>query len=104
MCDYKSFELKDIPENPVVLDFSGCRSMLGFHKILQRDLGFPDGYGKNWEALWDLMWQFRDYPITIEIHGLQTLPSDLIQAANKMLEIFDEVHTECPQITFVQIS
>lgn len=104
MREYEYDEFKDIPENPVILDFTGCRSMLGFHEILQRDLGLPDYYGKNWDALWDLMWDFRDYPITIEIRGLQTLPPDLIRAANMMLEIFEDVHKMSPEVTFVQIS
>lgn len=51
---------KDLPnafriinENPIILDFTGCRRLGEIHKILRERFGFPEYYGENWSALWD---------------------------------------------------
>ena len=45
---------KPIHDNPIVLDFTGCRYLGVVHQILKEKFGFPDYYGENWSALWDL--------------------------------------------------
>ncbi|HZJ75352.1 MAG TPA: barstar family protein, partial [Clostridia bacterium] len=45
---------KDLPnafriinENPIILDFTGCRYLGEIHKILKERFGFPEYYGEN---------------------------------------------------------
>ena len=95
---------KSIPEHPIKLDFTGCRYIMQFHEILKVQLGLPEYYGKNWDALWDLMWHFRSYPTVIEIHGLHDLPKELQPAVDDMFSVFDDVHRDTPFIEFVRIS
>ena len=55
MHDTKRETFKHILENPILLDFTGCRSLEEIHLILKEKFGFPEYYGKNWDALWDCM-------------------------------------------------
>lgn len=49
------FALKEITENPIILDFSKCKYLGEIHSLLKEKFGFHDYYGENWDALWDLM-------------------------------------------------
>ena len=95
---------KDVPENPIKLDFTGCRYIMQFHQILKEQLGLPDFYGENWSALWDLMQGYRTYPTEIEIYGIDRLPTELEPAVQKMFEIFQRVECDTPFIQFVRVS
>ena len=104
--DESYYEFKDINDNPIILDFTGCRYLGEIHKILKERFGFPEYYGENWSALWDCLRDFVDEEdtLSVEIHGFQTLPDDLKEYCSKMLEIFDRVHKDTPNITFHMIS
>ena len=95
-----------ILENPVILDFAGCSYLGQIHQILKEKLGFPEYYGGNWDALWDCMdglFDARD-ELTIEIHGFLGLEKQLRDGCRPMLEIFDVVHEDTPNVTFEFIS
>ncbi|NLW80023.1 MAG: barstar family protein [Ruminococcaceae bacterium] len=93
-----------ISEDPVVLDFAGCRYLGELHQVLKKGLGLPDYYGENWDALWDCLWHFRDYPLTIEVSGLHDLPDAFSEEIRLMKEVFADVHKESPNITFLYLS
>ena len=42
---------RPITENPIVLDFTGCKYLGEIHLILKTKFGLPDYYGENWDAL-----------------------------------------------------
>ena len=50
----------------------------------------------------------RDYaecsPIAVKITGIETMPKDLQNYMDKVLEVFIDVHGEVPQIHFEVIS
>lgn len=101
---YKMF--KPINENPILLDFTGCKYLGEVHQILKKKFGLPEYYGENWDALWDclryLFCQRRTFKVNI--YGFYSLPEDLRDYCKAMLEIFDDVHKETPNITFELIS
>ena len=67
--------------------------------------GFPDWFGRNLDALWDLL---RDYagcpPVTVTIKGVETMPKDLQDYMNEIFDIFADVHKEVPQMCFRVLS
>jgi len=104
---YDENDFKTITSNPIVLDFKNCNNWQQIHSILKESFGFPDCYGRNWNALWDFMnevFYFNNTPYTIEIHGINTLTKEYQNYCEKMLEVFEEVHKEMPYITFKLIS
>lgn len=100
------YAFKPIMDNPIILDFAGCRYLGEIHKILKERFGFPEYYGENWQALWDCL----DYLFVddgeriVEIYGLQSLPDNLRKECDKMLEVFHDVHQDTPNVIFQLIS
>lgn len=106
--NYKEMDgaYKMIKENPIILDFTECKYLGEIHFLLKTKFGLPAYYGENWDALWDLMqglfYQRGEYKV--KIYGFHSLPEDLRECCKEMLEIFDDVHKETPNITFELIS
>ena len=100
------YDFKPLLENPVILDFSRCKTIGEVHQVLKNGLGFPGYYGENWDALWDcldgLFYERGEY--VVEIHGYRAMPEELQDYCQTMLEIFDDVHKETPNVTFVMVS
>lgn len=59
----------------IELDLSGCKYLDEVHERIRRAFGFPEWYGKNWDALFDLLRSECDMDKVI-IKGERTLPED----------------------------
>ena len=44
----------------VTLDLTDCRFLGGIHLRIKKAFDFPDFYGENWDAFWDLLWSECD--------------------------------------------
>lgn len=53
--NYKENAFKQVEENLIILDFTGCRYLGEIHRILKKKFGLPEYYGENWDALWDCL-------------------------------------------------
>ena len=102
----KKNAFKQIKENPIILDFTGCKYLGEIHLVLKTKFGLPEYYGENWDALWDcLRYLWLDGEnIGIKIYGFLTLPDDLREYCRTMLKIFDDVHKDTPNVIFELIS
>ncbi len=102
--DYHAF--KEITENPIILDFSKCKTLGEVHLMLKEKFGFHDFYGENWDALWDLMQDVfsEDKDYLIELHGFYTLNEELQKECQLMIEVFDDLHKEIPNFIYKIIS
>ena len=92
---------KEINDNPIVLDFTGCKYLGEIHKILKERFGFPEYYGENLSALWDcLSYYCTDEDLSVHIKGVGAMPEELQGYMVKVMEVFDDVHEETPNVTF----
>jgi ribonuclease inhibitor len=85
----------------VVIDFSDCKSTLQIHAKLKEALEFPDYYGKNWSALWDMLTGYLDYPMIIKLKGLNSLPLELNNSVETLLIIFRRAVKVEPELRLV---
>ncbi len=88
----------------ITLDFTGCRYLGEIHKVLKEQFEFPDYYGENLDALWDCMRDYCDKNSHVYVKGLSDLPKEFDDYMKRMLEVFDDVHEESPNITFEIVS
>ena len=97
---------KPIKENPIILDFSGCKYPGEIHKILKEKFGLPEYYGENWDALWDCMWGlfYECEDFHAKIYGFNSLPEKLRNYCVPMLEVLEDTHKDTPNFTFEVVS
>ena len=73
------------------LNFTDITHYLEIHEIIQRDLDFPDYYGKNLDALWDCLTDQLLSGITnIEIYGIEKLVS-FNNYHERLIRVFHDV-------------
>ena len=90
----------------IELNFENCKYISEIHNALKDTFELPEYYGKNWDALWDCLdgLFYDEGEVTVEIHGLNSLKEDLKHACKPMLEVFNDVHNNTPNVKFVIIS
>lgn len=72
----------------ITLDLRGGRNLDDMHRRIKIAFDFPDYYGENWDAFWDLIDGTRDNTL-VEIHGIASLPPNLKAQADIMLRCLD---------------
>ena len=88
----------------IILDFTGCKHDSEIHKVLKKGFGVPDYYGENWDAVWDYLDYGYHGSVRVEVYGLHMLPKEFDEDIKIMLEIFDDVHADTPNVEFIVIS
>ena len=78
----------------IELDLTGCQYLAEIHERIRVALSFPEWYGKNWDAFWDLLWSECDADKVI-IKGVYTLPSEFDKPLGIMCEILERNKKEC---------
>ena len=104
--EFSKNAFKPIEENPIILDFTGCKYLGEIHLILKTKLGLPEYYGNNWDAFWDCMQGlfYQRGNFKVNVCGFLSLPNDLREYCKAMLEVFEDVHKETPNVIFELIS
>ena len=90
----------------IVLDFSHCETPGDIHRLLKKKFEFPEYYGENWSAFDDCLyhlWQ-GEGTVTVELHNFHQMSEAAKQYCLPMLEIFEDVHRETPNVLFQIIS
>ena len=68
----------------IILDFNSCKTYWDIHDKIRETFGFPDWYGKNWDAFWDLLHTECDADEVI-VKGEGSMPEEYKQ-------VFDILH------------
>ena len=80
----------------ITLDLTGCKYLGELHQRIKKAFDFPDFYGENWSAFWDLLSSECDAD-EVKIIGENTLPNELnwhIRKMNEVLERNREAHAK----------
>ena len=72
----------------IELDLTGCKYLAEIHERIRVAFHFPEWYGKNWSAFWDLLWSECDADKVI-IKVENSLSSEFDTSLSKMYEILE---------------
>ena len=73
-----------------ILDFSGVKTWIDIHAIIEKEFDFPNYYGCNWDAFWDCLTDMVGRTIHIEIIGLNVIEQKFGDEAKIMIDILKE--------------
>lgn len=95
-----------VTDDPIVLDLTGCTDLEEVHLRIQKTFGFPDYYGKNWDAMWDCLSDIipedsAHYEICIK--GYSEMNQEMQNSCQTMQKIFSRLQQEYPhtEITYL---
>ncbi|MBG6288402.1 barstar family protein [Pseudomonas nitroreducens] len=77
----------------ITIDLGGVRGIEELHKCLAQALGFPDWYGRNWDAFWDAITGLVEM---LELHGWFAFSVAIPKEANQLAELFSEMNKKYP--------
>ena len=72
----------------IILDFTGCKYLSEIHNKIREAFDFPNWYGENWSAFWDLLWSECDADGVI-VKGQNNLSTELKETLDKLYEILE---------------
>ena len=78
----------------IELDLTGCKYLSEIHEKIRVAFDFPEWYGGNWSAFWDLLWSECDADKVI-VKGEHSLPNEFDNSLRKMHEILERNKKEC---------
>ena len=88
----------------VLLDFSIPESKKGVHEYIAEEMGFPEYYGKNLDALYDELTSVSE-PVAIgffmPVPEFDDIDFDLMLYLDKVKEVFKDAETVNPEIAVI---
>ena len=84
----------------IELDLTGCKYLSEIHERIRVAFDFPEWYGGNWDAFWDLLWSDCDADKLI-VKGENTLSKEFSDHLSTMHEILERnkkmwATSDCP--------
>ena len=79
-------------EKIITLDLTGCKYLGELHQRIKEAFDFPDFYGENWDAFWDLLRSECDADKVMVVGGdsVSKELSTSVQTMNMELKIMVE--------------
>ena len=71
-----------------IIDLTDCKYLMDLHERIRIGMGFPEWYGKNWSAFWDMIHRETDFEF-VSVKGSKTVAKELkgsIEIMRKLLE------------------
>ncbi len=72
----------------IELDLTGCKHLYEIHDRIRIAFDFPEWYGGNWDAFWDLLWSDCDADKVL-VKGENTLTEEFSKHLSTMHEILE---------------
>ena len=88
--------------NYIILDFNGIKSLWTLHEYFKEVFNLPDYYGHNMDVLWDCLDCSFEFPTTLVLKNIEKIPSEMNEATEIMLELFEDLQRDNEKVT-VQI-
>lgn len=76
------------------IDLTTVHSSLGLHEHLKEVFSLPDYYGKNMDALWDMLHCAFDESTTIEVCGIESIRKDLKGIVGRLQLVLADLNEE----------
>lgn len=73
----------------IILDLTDCISLSEVHERIRISFGFPEWYGANWDAFWDLLSRECDADEVV-IKGVGTVNNELADYINILYNLLDK--------------
>lgn len=73
----------------IKLDLTECKYLGEIHERIREAFDFPEWYGQNWDAFWDLLRTECDAD-KLKIYGEYTLPKSLKKSIESMHQILED--------------
>ena len=77
----------------ITLDLTDCKYLGELHERIRVAFDFPERYGANWDAFWDLLWSECDADEVV-IVGERTLSDEFSSNLKVMHEVLDDLVKE----------
>ena len=85
----------------IILDFTGAKNWLDIYDEMKKAFNFPYKWGNNLDALFDAMRYYWDEDTCLVIKGLDKVSSEWRPYMDDILGVFQLVHDESPNVTFI---
>lgn len=92
-------------EKIVTLDLTGCKYLGEIHQRIKKAFDFPDFYGENWDAFWDLLRNECDMDKVIVL-GEDAVSEELkpsVKTINGILQELTEDRAKCGESVEIEI-
>lgn len=73
------------------IDLTTVHSYYGLHEHLKEVFSLPDWYGRNMDALWDLLHCSFDGPTAIEVKGIDGVRKDLKDVVGRLRLVLEDL-------------
>lgn len=77
----------------ITLDLTGCKYLGEIHERIRIAFDFPEWYGANWDAFWDLL-RSECAADEVIVKGTKTLPDEFESDVEKIRKILTKMQKE----------
>ena len=78
----------------ITLDLTDCKYLGELHERIRVAFDFPQWYGANWDAFWDLLRSECDAD-KLEITGINTLSKNFSEEVKMMMTMLEKFKDNC---------
>lgn len=72
-----------------IIDLTDCKYVVDLHERIRVGMKFPDWYGKNWDAFWDMINRETDCEF-VTVKGIKTISPSLENSIEIMRELLEK--------------